>query len=270
MAKEQYGIIEAKKPEFPPINLLRVPHRKGVLTVAYPAFDANYFGNNVREMQKDYSHPQTGRKISFREPTTSESISAAAYNFENMAKSQIFDSMKLQAGRIVKTSEGVFVNPPRDKEGGIIIDEKILKSYLNKSIEVNGICLYSGEDARDFGFAPYETFTKGAQDCDTFAQGGLARVLEHTREKVAKNLKETSSSKNYPQGVNVWGFNDVEEPSLNIMALYSSKPVIGNSLIVSGDYWYNSGSGYAFGVLDEDEERIESTLSRRLILEKSH
>jgi len=262
MEKTKYGIIKAK---FPQRDLLRVPHKEDSLIVGFLAFGPDYFESNIEKMQKVYSHPRTRKKISFREPTTSESISAAAYDFENIAKPQIFDSKELQAGRIVKTSEGVFVNPPKDAQGNPIIDEQILKSYLNKSMEVNGIWLYNGEDARDFGFAPYETFTEGKQDCDLFVEEGLARVLEHTSEKQAKNFREIASSKNYPHGVDVWGFDEVKKPFLRVVDLNSG---FGSERLL---VYSSSGKGrgsYAFGVLDE--ERIESTLSRRLILEKSH
>jgi len=253
MEKPNYGIIEAKKPEFPQRNLLRVPHKEGVLTVAYPAFGADYFTYNVGEMQKDYSHPQTRERISFREPTTSESISAAAYDFENLAKPKIFRPRWLQAGRIVRTPEGVFVNPPRDKKGDIIIiDEKILKSCLNNSKKINGIWLCDSKDALDFGFAPYETFTREEQDCDTFARGGLARVLEHTSKKQAKNLREIASTKFHKMGVAVWGFDDVKKPALGVVGLVSNRIIDSDDrLDVDGRNWDDVADGCAFGVLKD-------------------
>lgn len=242
MEKTKYGITKAT-PSLPARDLLRVPHRRGNLVVGFPAFGPNTYRDNSREMSKAYSHSEELPKISFRPATTSESISAAAYDFENMTKSQTFSPLGLHIGYIIKTSEGVFVNPPKDKEGNIITDEQTLKSYLNKSIEVNGI--YLGEN--DFGFAPYETFTMGEQDCDTFAKGSLARVLEYTREKVAKNLKVISSSKNYPDGVNVWDFDEFKAV-LRPANLYSSG-CSGRELFVRGDGWLDSRA-YAFGVLE--------------------
>src|SRR3989344_4172189 len=117
MAKIKHGIIKAKEPEFPTRNLLVVTHRDGNLTVSYPAFGPNYLGKNIMEMQKPYSHPQTGRRISFREPTTSESISAAVYRFGQLAKPKIFNPLWFHLGYIVQTSEGVFANPPKDEQG---------------------------------------------------------------------------------------------------------------------------------------------------------
>ena len=58
-------------------------------------------------MQKDYYHPQTGEVITFREPTTAESILIASYDLDNRTRSRIFSKIWLQAGRIVRTSEGV-------------------------------------------------------------------------------------------------------------------------------------------------------------------
>jgi len=256
MEKIKYGITKAHLP--PTRDLLRVPHKEGILTLAYPAFGPNTYRENLKTMSGNYSHPQTGKKISFREPTTSESISAAVYDFENLVKPKIFDSRWLQIGYIVITPEFVVANPPKDKGGNIIItDEKILKSYLNNSKKVNGIWLYNGEDARDFGVAPYETFERGIQDGGKFAEGGLARILEHTKEKVAKNLKVISSSKNYPKGVNVWGFDEVKEPVsrvgvnvLRVAVLYSGQNLVGsapyNGLSISGSW--SDPNGFAFGM----------------------
>jgi len=243
MGKIKYGIIKAK---FPQRDLLRVPHKEDSLVVGFLAFGPDYFKNNIEEMQKDYSHPQTRKKISFREPTTSESISAAAYDFENMAKPDIFDSRWLQTGYMIRTSEGIFANPPKDAQGNPIIDEKILKSYLNDSKKVNGI--YLGEN--DFGVAPYETFERGVQDSGKFAEGGLARILEHTMKKVAKNLKVISSSENYSNGVNVLGFDQGKKPILTVVNLYTSRHFGfgGSRLNVSIGEQYNY-EGLAFGVL---------------------
>ena len=177
--EEQYGITKIKPPEHPPIDLLKVPHQNGALIVAHPAFGPNTFRNNVAEMQKQYSHPtKTGELISFREPRTQESISAAAYNFETMAKPKIFDTKWLQMGYIKKTAEGVFINPPRDNHGKVITSVQMLESFLSKDKLVNGIYLLDD----GFAYAPRETFEIGVQEGETFARSGLARALEHTSE----------------------------------------------------------------------------------------
>ncbi len=243
--KTEFGIIKSKQPEFPARELLVVPHNGKSLVVSYPAFGPNYFKSNIQEMQKAYSHPQTGRGISFTEPTTSESISAAAYDFENLAKPQIFDPSWLQLGYIVRTSEGVFANPPKDSKGNLVIDEQTLKKYLDKAEKANGIYFLKN----DFGFAPYETFRKGLQDSGDFTEGGLARLLEHTKEKTAKNLRKISSNKFYKRAANVFGFDEVKEPVLSVADLVSCGNLGGGWLDVSGNYWVDYRNGYAFGVL---------------------
>ena len=279
MENVEYGITKAKPrnllPEIdllrvPYRDLLRVPYRDGKLVVAYPAFGPNTYKNNLAEMKKDYYHSEQFPNISFTPATTSESISASAYKFGEMAKKQIFNPNWLQAGPIVRTSKGVFSNPPRDKDGNPIIDEKILKSYLNGAKKVNGI--YLVESPRDFGFAPYETFSQGVQDSKEFAEGGLARLLEHSEGKVAENLKEISSPKFYPREVNVFGFDKVKEPVLRVAYLDSIGFFGDGGLHVSGD---DSGDGWdddrlflhgdirvddvggcAFGVFSENAEGV--------------
>ena len=100
----------------------------------------------------------------------------------------------------------------------------------------------------DFGFAPYETFKRGVQDCDSFVQGGLARVLEHTQEEQAKNLRTIASPKFYKRGVNVWGFDDVKEPVLRVVGLDSGR-VLGDGRLGVDGGWGDYDNGYAFGVL---------------------
>lgn len=240
MIETQYGITKAI-PSLPSRDLLKIPHREGDLVVGFPAFGPDAYCINLGEMSKTYSHSKKLPKISFRPATTSESISVAAYNFENMAKSQIFDLLKSQLrlyiGYVFKTSEGVFVNPPT-------VDEKILKSYLNNSKKINGI--YLGEN--DFGFVPYKTFTKGEQDSDTFCEGGLARVLEHTQERLAKNLKIISSPINYPNGVDVFDFWEAVSVFSSVSLYSFGRP--NRRLVVRGGGWFDE-KGYAFGVLED-------------------
>lgn len=245
MVKEtKYGII--KQIEFPVRELLMVPHRGGDLMVSYPAFGLKCFKNNVQEMKKSYLHPETGDIITFREPTTSKSISAAVYGFgsgeEVDAKRDILDDPKLlQLGSIVRTSEGVFTNLHET-------DEKMLKLYLSRAEKVNGI--YLGDQ---IAFAPYETFKQGVQEYGDFAESGLARALEHTKEKTARNLKEIASPKFYKRGVNVRGFSSVKKPVLKIASLLSGGCFPGQfgvgRLGLCSRFWISGEVGYAFGVL---------------------
>lgn len=242
--QEQYGIIRTI-PLLPTRDLLRVPYRQGTdLTVSSPVFGPNTYSGNLAEMQKTYFHSNELPKISFREPTTSESVSACAYDFKNLTKPQILDPRWLQLGRIVRTSEGVFINPPKNEQGNPITDEETLKSFLTKNKKANGIYLLGN----DFAYVPYESFTTGVQDNDSFVRGGLARGLESTTEVEAPKLKVISSKENYPRGVNVLGFDKVQEPVLRVASLNSGRYLVSGRLDVDGG-WIDSYGGFAFGVL---------------------
>lgn len=249
MTNSKYGLIEQAEPQFPVRELLVAPHGKGDLILSFPAFGSNTYKGNLESIGKSYSHPKTGEKITFRPATTSESISAAAYGFGSNgkvdAKRDIFDPRWLQAGYIVKTKDGVFTNTT-------MTDESRLKEFLNGAQKVNGIYLLDNGIA----FAPYDSFERGVQDCDSFAQGGLARALEHTPEKVATNLREIASPKIYKnkKGVDVWGFDSTKEPTLRIASLGSGRGIGGGRLHVDGSDWGGSDGGYAFGVLNETSE----------------
>jgi len=236
MAESGYAVRKAEqRNQLPEIDLLPVISHNGKnLDIAI--FGPNTYGNNLDSMKKAYFHSAQLPKITFRPSQTSESISAVDYDFENMAKPQVLDLRWLQAGPIVRTKEGVFTNTNE-------IDESRLKQLLNGVKKVNGIYLIDDKIA----FAPYDSFKTGVQDVDTFAQGGLARVLEHTSEKTASKLREIGSPKFYKRGVNVWGFDSSKNPILRVASLCS---VVGR-LDVGGDSWYGDGIGYAFGVLDK-------------------
>lgn len=241
MVESEYGVIKQEKPVFPVRELLIVPHRGGDLTVSYPAFGPNSYRANSQSIEETYSHPITGEQITFRPATTSESISAVAYDFENMAKPQIFDPRWLQSGRIVRTSEGVFTNTD-------ITDASRLAELLNGAEKVNGIYIVDDKIA----FASYDSFETGVQDVDTFTQGGLARALEHNSEKVAVNLREIGSPKHYKKGINVWGFDSSEEPIFRVAGLCSDWFVDGR-LGVDGYGRYGGYHGCAFGVLEKSQ-----------------
>ena len=221
MAETEYGIRKSQVC-LPTRNLLVVPHRGKELIVSHPVFAPNTFDGNVAEMQRTYTHSQDIPQITFREPTTSQSISAVTYHFKKMAKPQIFDSRWLQTGRIVRTNDGVFANPSRDIDGEVTLDESKLKKSLEdmKKIKVGNGYIYLGNN--DTGFAEYGTFQTRLQDSETFAQGGLARIIEHTEEQ-ATSLKSISSLSNYQGGVNVWGFELPQKPIKRILSLYSER-----------------------------------------------
>jgi len=251
MKESQYGVIEPSKPKFEPRALLRVPHREGELTGSHPFFGPNTYHNNLTEMERDYSCLPNYPKISFRESTTFETISALAYEFEKRAKPEILDPTWAQLGRIIKTQEGVFTNPNKTI-GNPVIGEQALKSLLDRArkIRVGTGHIYLCEN--DFAFAEYNTFETGVQDSFTFTQGGLAKVLEHT--ETTRNLQSISSPNFYKLGVNVWGFDPVEEPVLRVAGLNSVRVSGGSQLGVNGYGSLGNYGGYAFGVLKETSE----------------
>ena len=247
MEPEQKYRVRKAQVTIPQRDLLVVPHRGKELTVSYPAFGPNTFNFNVVEMGKTYAHSQDLSQISFREPTTSQSISAAAYEFAQRAKPEILDKRWLQAGRIVRMSEGVIANPILDAQGNAVLNSGDLEALKTNSrkIKVGNGHIYLG--ANDFGFAEYGTFQTGLQECDAFAQGGLARVIEHTKG-VAPNLRAIASPVNYPNGVNVWGFESPKEPIQGVLGLSLARSLDSGRLGVGGG-WNGYGGGFAFGVL---------------------
>jgi hypothetical protein len=268
MEEEKYGLTLATQP----ISLLRVPHLQDGLTIAYPIFSPNCQGlmSNIDSMKRFYLHPVTLERITFREPTTTESISAVSYKFKEIFKREVFDNWQLPnkilyAGRMSHTSEGVFVNPPKDADGNLMINEAALKSFLKgvEPIKVGRGKVYIiqsfhnlGRFIRDFGFAEYDSFTSGPQDSEDFATGGLARVLEHT-EKTAEKLLRITSRENFPEGVNVSIFG-----SSDSFATFSSLGEYNRprtQFFMGADPKYEQHIGVIFGVLD-DELKIPQVL----------
>jgi len=250
MTKPEYGIIKPAKPEFEPRELLVVPHDGEPLVTS--RFGRNTYQANQQKMKADFSCLPKYSQISFRPATISESISAAAYDFENLAKPEIFDSAWLQLGYIGRTPEGVFTLP-RDEQGKLITDEAKLKSLLDNAtkVEVGKGNIYLAD--KGLAFAEYDTFKQGVQDSQTFTEGGLARVLEHT-EGPAENLAGISSPESYKQGVNVWGFDSTEELAVRVAGLYSDRNSDGVQLYVDGNCWDDNYRGCAFGVLNQSAE----------------
>src|SRR3989344_6516256 len=210
-----YGIIEPKA-RLPEIGLFKVPHKGRDLIVGYPPFGRNPYLGNIGKMRQHFYHSDESPRVSFRPATTAESISATAFDFPNLAKPKILDKTVLHLGLIVRTSEGIFANPPRDSQENPITDESVLKSCLDQCEKVEGIYVST---RNDFGFAPYESFTRGVQDNGDLAEGGLAKLLEHSED--ATNLRQISSKDNYPDGVNVIGYNETKKPVLTVSMLDS-------------------------------------------------
>lgn len=245
----KYGIKEAK-PSLPSRDLIVVPHKAGDLVLAYPAFGPSFYSNNVEEMQRSYAHSAEFPMIQFRPATTSESISASAYKFVEEAKPKIFNPRWLQAGRIVRAQDGVYINPTGAIKAGEV-DETVLKQLRDHSDRVNGILLGN----KDFAFVPYESFKQGVQDAREFAEGGLARGLEHVEGNVAPKLQEMALT--YNRGVNVVYFDKSDKPISRVAYLGSGTGGGGRGLHVDGDGGGGS-DGYAFGVLDSEARSAEA------------
>mgnify|MGYP001571117157 FL=1 len=269
--EERYGIRRAAI-SLPLTDLLVVPHRNDSLTVRYPASGPGNFSHNGIGWGGDdegYYHSPELPKLFFRTPTTSESISVIAHD-----KEMIKGSSGVQLGEIIISPEGVYANPPDDLRGATItvpmgaspkdIFRGILLPYLSQTEKVNGIWLLPNgkiEGVRDFGFAPYETFTQCMQNWDTFIKSGLARLLEHTKGPVTKleEIGKIASPKRFT--VNVEGF----EPSNNndwphgyfIVSIHSDLGCRGSNTKLTIDCSLHACSnikyqeGYAYGVLEK-------------------
>ncbi len=240
----EYELRESLREELPRIDVLE--SKDGVLVAK---FGPGYYKNNVFEMKRFYFNSQKHSKLTFRPTTTAFSLDVLASRVPDF-KRQILNLGWLQAGWIFKSSEGVYANPPLDKNGEPITDEKILKNYLNDAIITNGIYLFQNgkvESLRDFGFAPYDSFRTGEQDMGQFLYDGLARLLEHTGEKKAVNLGFIV--KNYLPGVNVCGFESAEKGEVlpQVLSLNSGGGTLMGRLYVSGDGWNKDIPGCAFG-----------------------
>src|SRR3989344_8637685 len=255
MTEAQYGMIKSKQ-SLPSKDLFKVPHRGKALLIGL--FGPNTYDENKRVMGQQYSHQSDNLSIpvaTFRSLKTSQSISALAWNFQNEGKPKILDPSWLQLGRILRTEEGVYINLPNNVQGKPIIDLDALKKLLDNNthkIKVGNGHIYLGKED-DFSFAPYETFQTGPQSVEDFKRGGLARLLEGTPDEMAHNLSDIASKDNYPRGINVWGFDSVQEPILRVVGLDSGRGADNDRLDVVGVSWYGNYDGYAFGGLVSGE-----------------
>lgn len=239
MDEQEPKITETTKPKILRALLDRAPHKNGFLIVNYPPFGPGTFEDNVASMGGKYgkyssdSNIANDNEFSFDELTTAESISAF-YKYCVIRQ-------RFQIGRIVRTSDGVYANPPKGTDGNSILDEQTLRTLRDSCKNINGI--YLGEN--DFGFAPYESFKPRVQESDTFIEGGLARVLEHTDGKTAKQLGVFALER-ISNGVTVDRFEPVDKPRLKVVLFNLWDYPAGRQLEVdNGDLDY--AGGYAFG-----------------------
>lgn len=255
MAETEPKIIRAQKiVEVPTVKLPFAEHEGRNLI--FHRFGLGSYRSNVAAMpQKRYRSAQFP-KIAFTPATTSQSISIATDDVDR-TKAEILDPNWLQLGLYVKASEGVFLNPPKDERGQVILDEDTLNSYLIGTEKVNGIYVVKNNDRfRDFVFVPADTYKLREQDHRTFLKGGLARGFEHCSGQSAERLPAIANAELYPKGVYV---SDAYKPTNQkgkteqlVASLYSSRAVRGDRLYVYG-YWDGYGDGYAFGVFDTGE-----------------
>ena len=253
MSNQLQGIRKAQvRTLLPEIHLLPQVEYNG-RKIDAAKFGPDTYDNNLLSMGKRYYHSDALPDVTFRPLSTAESLAVASYNFVNLAKPQIFDNHWFQAGRVLRTQDGVWVNLPSNREGKLITDESMLKIYLKKAqkIKVGNRHIYLGDN--DLGFAEYYTFAKGVQDIDKFVRGGLAKVLEHTPKKVAKNLKIIVNKENYPRGIDVIDFEPVKRPTSRVVSLDSDWGDDGGRLDVNVDDHFSFNGGYAFGGLVSGE-----------------
>ena len=125
MTETKYGVRKAVT-TLPVRDLLLVPHNSHDLVVAHPAFRSGTYNASVKAMKGPYFHSDEMPRVTFRPATTSESASVSAYGFGKNgdfdAKRDIFNHAWLGAGRIGRSSEGVYANIPVDANGKPIID----------------------------------------------------------------------------------------------------------------------------------------------------
>ena len=217
------GMRKAQEREMlPPMDLYPQVEYAG-RKIDASAFGPNTRSENVASMRRRYFHSDDLSNITFEPLSTAQSLAVASYNFANLAKPIIFKPSWLRAGIIVKTQEGVWINPLTDSVGDIIQDEKKLKERLNGIEKVNGIYLLH----EDTSFVPYNSFEQGVQEHSKFLEGGLARGLVHTPDKKADTLSPIANGVEYPRGVNVFGFDSVKEPLLKVVSLGSDRNIFG-------------------------------------------
>ncbi|MDD5133337.1 MAG: hypothetical protein PHD81_01550 [Candidatus Nanoarchaeia archaeon] len=254
-------------------DIRNIPHKNEILSMGI--FGKDYYSKNRTKMKQIYFHPKTLNPISFRPATTSESISALVWCFENLTKpvehsfwgpwdfknlnkNEIFDIGGVGAGYAIRTSEGIYVNPP-ENNGDPIIDESYLKKLLNKTkpIRIGNGMIYivpNTDNLKDFGFAEYSTCYSDNwaedQDAETFADNGLARILEHT-EGTALKLRSIARCYHHLRGVYLFGWHWGDEPVESFVYLGSTGCWDGQLRVRAdlGDTGKNLGDYFSFGVL---------------------
>ncbi|MAE49559.1 hypothetical protein CMI48_01895 [Candidatus Pacearchaeota archaeon] len=219
-----------ERPALPDIHLLpeiEINGQKRDITL----FGPETLDPNEANMQKHYWHSAKQPDVTFEPLTSSEQIQAMAYDIKS-AQEKILNPGTLQLARIARTPQGVAVNVRSEAEFKKKLEQAEKIPFSNGHI-------YLGE--QDFGFAEYDSFTRGIQEAGKFASEGLANILEHTKG-TALNLKELASDEQYTNGVHVGGFDIPQETLLRVVRLSADTGF--RQLRVDG---YGRSDGYDFG-----------------------
>jgi hypothetical protein len=240
--------------------LLVVPYGGQKLVVAYPLFGPCNYEIGSSLMSSDYSHSRNIPWVSFRPPTTSESLAAAVY--DSIGRRRALDNSSLLLGQVVRTSQGFFANPPFGSNGEFVTNERELLVLLNGTEKINGVYIVpNSEKLRDFGFAPYESFIDtnpesflgNTQSIDAFCSSGLARILGHSGGK-AIDLELIAKKMDRPSSIDFsFSSTSIDTPVLMGVGLCSSIPD-GDSpggwleVVCSKSETFD---GYIYGVLEK-------------------
>ena len=124
--------------EIPKIDLSII--ERGGKPLLFHRFGSRTYEGNISKMQQTKYRSAEFPEIAFSPATTSQSIDLAAED-PNKTKLEVLDPRWLQLGPYVRASKGVFLNPPRDREGNLIIDESALEQFLHDNQLADGIYL---------------------------------------------------------------------------------------------------------------------------------
>lgn len=250
--ENQFGLIRASSQirtlsQLPSIDLFVVPHQGGKLVTA--RFGPGSYETNVAQMGEEYFHSPKVPRISFRQPRTDESISVVEYQFKEGREIEIHNYVWVQAGILVQMKDGVIVNPPLDEKGNVVLSPIELRRFIDRAKVVtlsDGKQISFGENG--FGYTPFDSFSQGLQNVNTFTEEGLARIIEGAIDGPAIKLREIVSPNNYIRGVDVCGFHSSIEPVKRVLGLGPDRSMDFYRLDVSGFHMFHHDNGYVFGV----------------------
>lgn len=246
MGKPTYEVLKARPTsKFPLRDVARVRDGGKDLLVSAEAFGPSTYVNNIIKMGQTYARSDTLEPVTFRLPTTDETMMIAAGNISEV-KPKILDKNWLQAGRsVLLPGKRLVVNPPMDGEGKYITDERVLAGYINNAEEVGGVRFGR------YGFAYVEKFDTGEMSVEQASENGLVRAIEGSRGR-AEDMLTIGTKNNYLRGVRVWGLDNVNEAVTKVVSLSSS----GVDMLSVGaddrDSYYNGG-GFVFGVASKNQ-----------------